>query len=180
MFPYVLALLIIIAGFASAAVGENPLLDPLGGDWQIGHKQARGGTSIIEFVHAGESVQNWTELATLLSMDEGKGMNLDEYVARVRAQMQTRCPRGPSVRVLSKKSVSGLPARLIAVECRAYANGSPESFVQMAVAGRQALYSLQLARKVGRLDAPTVTRFSAFVGKLKICDDTVASRPCTR
>lgn len=180
MRAFLFFLLAVSSGVASAATGENPLLDPLGGDWKIGYQKARGGRAIVEFVHAGESVQSWTEMATLLSMDDGKGMDLDDYVARIRAQMNKSCVKGPSIKVLGRKPVSGLPARLISVECRGFANGAQESFVQLAVSGRQALYTLQLARKVGRLDPPTTAKLAAFVGKLKICDDAVASRPCTR
>ena len=180
---HILAVLTVLTTLVSAgqpkALGENPLLEPLGGNWEIGYQQRRGGTTIIEFVHAGETVRNWTELATLLSLDEGKGMDIDAYVERVRASLKARCPGGPSVKVLSKRRVSDLPARLLVVECRAYASGAPESFVQMAVSGRQALYSFQLARRVPRLDAKLQSQFSAFVGKLKICDDAVAARPCT-
>ena len=163
---------------AAGTANENIMLDPLGGNWQVGFQQKRGGTAIIEFVHAGESVHDWTEMATLLGIDQGKGMDIDTYIDRVRSSLKQRCSRGPNVKILSKTPVSGLPARMIVVECQAYASGKAESYVQMAVAGRQALYSFQLARKVPRLDAETSSRFARFVRKLKICDDADPARPC--
>lgn len=174
-------LAVLLAGSARSGVepvGENIILDSLGEDWKVGFQRTRSNVSITEFVRGKETVHDWSQLVTLTVVDGTRDADLDKYTRNLRASLRQRCAVGGRVRTVGSERVSGLPARVLVVECSAYPGGKPESHVQLNVAGREALYIFQRAAKVGRLDEKTVRAWGRFLRKLRVCDTRDPARPC--
>jgi len=161
--------------------GENVFINwPDEEGWRLGHKQDAGNIAVAEFVRGKETVENWTELGTMVFVRNLPNVDLDAYLTTIDEESKALCKE---VRFVIRSGypmvVDGRPARIFVVRCKELPNGTSETQVQLIIAGRQAFYNLQRTKRDFNLDEETVRKWSAFLKTVRVCDTRDPDQPCS-
>lgn len=143
----------------------------------VAFEQRAGGSTIVERIPPGETVERWTRMATnqrfagLMS-----GATLANWRDNFANQLRGGCPGATmSERQLT---VSGRPALELRVDCPLNpATRLPETFFLRAIAGRSDLHVAQIAFR-HRPSAAEVTYAQTHLATVAYCETAGASRAC--
>lgn len=109
------------------------------------HEQANLNQSIREEVPKGQTAQRWSKMVTTQWFRKlTERLTPVEYADKMIASLPKSCPGATASPVQSLK-VTGFKAARFKVVCPSTANGMPESFFLLAVAGDDDMYVKQVA-----------------------------------
>jgi hypothetical protein len=102
MRPAICCAILIMSGCVSTAIEGIATPGKMEG-WKVGsaHDSGRGKGTIVEFVPATESINNWQHLATIQFM-EGVNLAPDAAMLQLENSMKIRCPDHTEWRVISE------------------------------------------------------------------------------
>jgi hypothetical protein len=180
-------------GIASLPQGEFLFATPPAG-WLVGYRGRQGNASIVEYVPAGQTVQNWTEMVTV-QVWHGPQPSLDpkEFVLRIAGRFQRVC-KTLQVAPPSVRQISGYDNASLALECRdpdrtqapaQVLSKSIEFLAVRAVRGRDGFYVIQRAwhSDTEQADAPmkseaTLKEWRAYLSQAEVCDTRDPALDC--
>lgn len=145
----------------------------------VAFEHHRGGSTIVERVAPGESVENWTMMVTnqrFAGLIAG-GATIDDWLANFRAGLSGACP-GFREHPMRRIVVSGRPAIELRLDCPLNpATNLPETFFWRVIAGRADLHVTQMAfrRVPSARDEETA---QAFLAGVSLCTRADQSALC--
>jgi hypothetical protein len=181
-------------GIASLPQGEFLFATPPAG-WVVGYHARQGNASIVEYVPAGQTVQNWTEMVTV-QVWHGPQPSLDpkEFVLRIAGRFQRVC-KTLQVSPPSVRQISGYDNASLALECRdpdrsqapaQVLSKSIEFLAVRAIRGRDGFYVIQRAwhGDTEQPDAPmkseaTLNEWRRYLSQVEVCDTRDPALDCS-
>ncbi|MDR2240998.1 MAG: hypothetical protein LBE33_11210 [Zoogloeaceae bacterium] len=92
----IIRIIFLLSLFCAEAVMADPpsyaIKFPNQQNWKIGYEQKRGKSFIQEFVKNDESVQSWSEIMTIIYMEQPVRMNVETAVMRTIDGFEKGCP----------------------------------------------------------------------------------------
>ena len=183
LLPALLALVFAVPA-AAALQGENLLVPPLVG-WQQAYKAAGNGKNMVEYVPAGETADNWTEMATIEVFLDSGGYDPAVLEQKVVEGFRLNCA-GLHVDDLGGGMASKLPAKRWLTYCsKVKGLGVGEITYFEAISGKTNFYLIQRSWRGAPFDlaSPPVTQtkvkeWEQYMNGLAVCDSRDPARPC--
>ncbi len=164
------------AGQAQQLKNENLLVGMPQG-FKLGFKDSKNGMNMQEFIPAGETVQNWTEMVTVQVFLSRKDLQPAPFLGAMQQQWAGAC-KGSSATPVSTGKVNGYDAASILLRCPLLAStGKPETTMLTAIKGNDSFYVVQRAVR----SVPTPAQFETmkkYIESVSVCDSRLPSRPC--
>jgi hypothetical protein len=163
---------------AAALVNENLLTTPPAG-YHVGFSNKTADGLITEWVPAGETVENWTEMVTVQVFYHLHG-SPESFMSNLETRWLRSCPGAGPAQPIANAVENGYPTLVWLLSCpQNPANGKMEITWFKAVQGNDSFYLVQKAFKF----APSKEQIGRWVGYLKavrVCDSRLADRACPR
>jgi hypothetical protein len=180
------ALLTLICSVSAAAAlqGENLLVPPLAG-WQEAYKASGNGKNMVEYVPLGQSIDNWTEMATIEVFIGRGGYDPSTLQQKVAEGFRLNCD-ALHVDDLGGGLTSTLPAKRWVVSCsKVKETGLGEITYFEAISGKNNFYLVQRIWRGPAFDLahapvpPTkIKEWEQYMNGLAVCDSRDPARPC--
>ena len=149
-----IAVLAGLAVFSTSAAGatEGLVLNwPDEEGWKVANRQENKQVQMVEIVRGGETLENWTQLGTMIW---NKGVvlpSIDKAYSVYADKLKASCPDARFNTALVENDVP-FPRMIFSVECpKTPKDGHPESTVWLIVQGKQSLYVVHRATKSAAL-----------------------------
>jgi len=183
LLPALLALMFAVPA-AAALQGENLLVPPLAG-WQQAYKAAGNGKNMVEYVPAGETADNWTEMATIEVFLDSGGYDPAVLEQKVVEGFRLNC-EALHVDDLGGGMASKLPAKRWLTYCsKVKGLGVGEITYFEAISGKTNFYLIQRSWRGAPFDiaSPPITQtkvkeWEQYMNGLAVCDSRDPTRPC--
>ena len=159
---------------AAEWVAQGPLPDLV-----VAFEQRDRGSTIVERIPPGETVQQWSVMATNQRFAGliGRGASLDDWLGNFLGGLDAGCP-GFRAATPRRFTVSGRPALELRLDCpRNPATNLPETFFLRAIAGRADLHVAQVAFRRRPTEAD-VAYAQTHLASVAYCQRNGASPAC--
>src|SRR5271157_5725092 len=157
-------------------VNENLLVAAPAG-YEVGFRNKKKESSITEWVPAGETVDNWTEMVTVQVFYDLK-VPPEAFMRDLEKRWRGACPGAGEAQTIADGVEHGYPARVWLLDCpRNPDTGKREITWFKAIEGNDSFYVVQKAFKF----MPTkeqIVRWVGYLRNVKVCDSRVADRAC--
>jgi hypothetical protein len=173
----VAAVLCLLASPGQAQLkGENLLVAPPAG-FEVGYKGTNNGVNLMEWVPAGETVQNWSEMVTVQIFVRRADLDPAQFLGRLQQQWLAACPGSKPASVLSGKA-NGYSASTMMLHCPLLAaTGKPETTMFRAIQGSDSFYVVQRAVR-SAASAAEVEKMKKYLGEVSVCEAGSPQHPC--
>jgi hypothetical protein len=148
-------------------------------DLVVGYRHEQGGSLIEERIPPGETVQDWSRMATTqrFAGTVARGITLETWAGGFFDDLRTGCPgyRGGEPRYFE---ADGRRTVTFRVDCpRNPATGKPETFLLRAIAGSADLHVVQMAYR--RVPSPAEAQAAQHhLDSVRLCDHSSADPRC--
>jgi hypothetical protein len=171
----VLAFLLVCPA-AAELVNEN-LLTTMPSGYEVGFRDQNNNSQINEWVPAGETVENWTEMVTVQVFHNLK-VPPETFMRDLEKRWISACPDADKAQTIARGLENGYPTLVWLLNCPLNpATGKPEVTWFKALQGNDSFYVVQKAFKF----APPKEQIGRWVGYLKavrVCDSRLPDRAC--
>jgi hypothetical protein len=156
--------------------GENLLVIPPAG-FKVGYRGTNNGINMVEWVPAGETVQNWSEMVTVQIFNKRADLDPAQFLGRLQQQWLAACKGSKPASVLTGKA-NGYTASMMMLHCPLLAaTGKPETTMFRAIKGNDSFYVVQRAvRAVASPDQ--VEKMKQYLGEVSVCEAGSPRHPC--
>jgi hypothetical protein len=175
------AALIIISSPAAVATGqslidaENLLISPPK-DFNIGYQATRDKRQITEWVPAGETVEDWTQMLTV-KIFRGATVDAASFLQDVGKRYVNDCP-GTTARGVFTGQTNGYVVSMLLLKCPKNPHtDKPETTAFRVIRGKDALYSVQRAWRSVPSDQDVDDVMHALA-KVTVCDTRTSEHVC--
>jgi tetratricopeptide (TPR) repeat protein len=148
---------------------ESLMLDwPDAENWKVGSQQENDKMTLVELIHANETLENWTEIGTMTSIKGAKNVGLDKAMNLMYDQSKINSPKA-KLTFIEKDENAEFPWIIFTIECPNFKNDkTPESQLWYIVQGETALYTNFRAVKKAEISPDLKTRWIAFFKTAKV------------
>ena len=162
--------------FAQGLEAENLLVGMPEG-FEVGYEASQDGAEIHELIPAGESVEDWSQMATIQIYHGLVDLPGDRFASEMATGWQAAC-EGSTVTKLTEGDINGFPFVLWSFVCPLNPQtGKPETMYFKGITGSDAFYSVQYAyREVQNNDLETVAL--TYLVAASACDTRKPERAC--
>jgi hypothetical protein len=162
---------------AHALENEN-LLVSLPKGFKVGFQNRSARAMISEMVPEGQTVENWTEMVTVLIFFNLRDVSPAQYRARIEKLWAESCPGSTFATV--KEGIENLyPTQTWTQKCPVNKQtGKPELTWFKGAQGNDSFYLVQKAYKF-EPSAEQVAAWASFLDEVKVCDTCSPTQPCT-
>ncbi len=174
-----LALLLCAAAAVAAGQtlthGENlAFLAPQ--DFTVGYTSSHDNAVMTEYVPAGETVEDWTQLATVI-IYHGATADPATFLQGRAARYQGLCP-GTTAKGIFTGQSNGYVVSMLLLRCpHNPRTGKPETTAFRVIKGRDALYCVEHAWRAAAADAQVESAMHALATVI-VCDSRAPEHPC--
>ena len=173
------AVAVMLALSAAATLINENLITTMPPGYQVGFQDKNGQRQIVEWVPAGETVDNWSEMVTV-QIFHGLKVMPDAFMRDLEKRWVASCPGAVPAHTIANVVENGYPSLVWLLDCpKNPATGKPEITWFKAVQGNDSFYVVQKAFKF----APSKEQVTQWVGYLKaahVCDSRLPDRPCPK
>ncbi len=164
---------------AGAQLQDENLLVSLPQGFKVGTNQSRAGLIMQEWVPAGETVQNWTEMVTVQIFQKRPDIDPAQFLGLMEKQWAGAC-KGSSATPVSVSKVNGYTAATILLRCPLLAQtGKPETTMFRAIKGNDSFYLVQRAvRSVP--DEARLQQVRQYLETVSLCDTRRPAHACPK
>ncbi len=164
---------------AGAQLQDENLLVSLPQGFKVGTNQSRAGLIMQEWVPAGETVQNWTEMVTVQIFQKRPDIDPAQFLGLMEKQWAGAC-KGSSATPVSVSKVNGYTAATILLRCPLLAQtGKPETTMVRAIKGNDSFYLVQRAvRSVP--DEARLQQVRQYLETVSLCDTRRPAHACPK
>ncbi len=137
-------------------------------NWKIGAQQSNDEMSLLELIPASESLENWTELGHMMTLNGMHKTNLD---STMQILFQTAKSQAPDaiLKVYDTNNSDVYPWLIFSIESSAHGYaGEPESQMWLLRQGKDNLYMCFRAVKDGTLPAKLIPKWKSFFQGSKV------------
>jgi hypothetical protein len=185
-FCLIIGLTIMAPALAFAALqGENLLVPPLAG-WSQAYAAAGNGIRLVEYVPQGQTVDSWSQMATIEIFFGHGGMNPRDLELKVVEGFRQNC-EAMHVTDLGTGTSSSLPAARWVTYCSKVKQlGKGEITYFQAISGKEHFYLVQRSWRGAPFDIAKplpisdslLKEWEAYLNQLSVCDSRDPKRPC--
>jgi len=156
--------------------GENLIVTPPAG-FKVGYKGTNNGMNMMEWVPAGETVQNWSEMVTVQIFNKRADLDPAQFLGRLQQQWLTACQGSKPASILTGKA-NGYTASMMMLHCPLLAaTGKPETTMFRAIKGNDSFYVVQRAVRAAA-SADQVEKMKQYLGEVSVCQAGSSQHPC--
>jgi hypothetical protein len=149
--------------------GESLMIEwPKEGKWKVGSSQENEKMHMLEIIHEDESLENWTEMGTMMSL---KAVRIDDIEKVMTLMYQQSKQNAPDAKLtfIEKKDDAKYPWILFSIEAPAFKNNpKPESQIWYCIQGEKTLYNNFIAFKKASISKDEVKKWSKIFKTSKI------------
>jgi hypothetical protein len=184
--PLLIGVTIVAPSLALAGLqGENLLVPPLVG-WVQAYSAAGNGIKLVEYVPAGQTVDAWSQMATVEVFFGRGGMKPRDLEQRVAEGFRENCAAS-HVEDLGAGMSSGLPAARWVTYCSQVKQlGKGEITYFQAISGKDHFYLVQRIWRGTPFDIAKplpipqtlLKEWEAYLDQVSVCDSRDPKRPC--
>jgi hypothetical protein len=155
---------------------ENLLFSPPN-DFKIGFQSQHDNRLMTEWVPAGETVEDWTQMLTV-QVYRGATVDAATFLQGVGKRYMDDCP-GTTAKGIYTGQVNGYVVSMLLLKCPNNAGTSkPETTAFRVIKGKDALYSVQRAWRAVPSDRD-LDDVMHFLAKVTVCDTRAPEHPCS-
>jgi len=123
-------------------LGESLRLDwPKDENWKIGSNQENEQMVMIELIHSDETLENWTEIGSMISIKGAKNIPMDKVMSMMYDQAKENAPKAKLTFIEKDESVE-YPWIIFTIESPSFKNDkTPESQLWYIIQGKASLYT---------------------------------------
>lgn len=123
-------------------IGESLTLDwPDEENWKVGSKQENGQITMVELIPANETLENWTEFGSMMSIKGVQNVPMDKAMNMMYEQAKKQSPEAKLTFIEKDESVK-YPWIIFTIESPSFKNDkTPESQLWYIVQGKISLYT---------------------------------------
>jgi tetratricopeptide (TPR) repeat protein len=143
--------------------GESLVLDwPEGENWKLGNSQENEQMAMLELIHSNETLKNWTEMGTMMSIKGVKNLPMDKAMNLMYEQAKQNSPKA-KLTFLEKDETTEYPWIIFTIESPNFKNDKrPESQLWYVVQGKTSLYTNFRAIKKATIPEDLKEKWIAF------------------
>ena len=143
--------------------GESLMLDwPESENWKLANSQETEQMMMIEIIHSNETLENWTEIGTMMSIKGVTNVPMDKAMGVMFDQAKLKSPNAKLTFIEKDESVL-FPWIIFTIEASSFTSDAiPESQLWYIVQGKQALYTNFRAVKKAVLPQDLKDKWTAF------------------
>jgi tetratricopeptide (TPR) repeat protein len=143
--------------------GESFVLDwPESENWKLGDSQQDDKMSMLELIHTNETLENWTEIGTMISIKGVKNLGMDNAMNLMYEQAEQTAPKA-KLSFIEKDETAEYPWIIFMIEASKFTNDKrPESQLWYIVQGKTSLYTNFRAIKKDTIPEELKTKWIAF------------------
>lgn len=122
--------------------GESLMLDwPDSENWKMGSSQENDQMVMIELIHSNETLDNWTEIGTMMSIKGAKNIPMDKAMNLMYEQSKQNAPNA-KLTFIEKDETVEYPWIIFTIEAPYFKNDkNPESQLWFIIQGKTSLYT---------------------------------------
>jgi tetratricopeptide (TPR) repeat protein len=122
--------------------GESFMLDwPESENWKVGSSQENGKMAMMELIHSDETLENWTEIGSMISIKGVQNLPMDKAMNLMYDQAKAKAPKAV-LSFIEKDETAEFPWILFTIESPSFKNDkTPESQLWYIVQGKTSLYT---------------------------------------
>ncbi|MDI1284092.1 MAG: hypothetical protein PSV46_06835 [Reyranella sp.] len=177
------AVLCLVAALSFAAApsyaqleNENLLVGMPQG-FKVGFQDSRNGMNMQEWVPAGETVQNWTEMITAQIFLQRADLDPVQFLATMAKQWAGAC-QGSKATPAATGKATGYASATMLLRCPLLASsGKPETTMIKAIKGNDSFHVVQRAVRSVPGEAQ-LARTKAYLETVSVCDSRLPAHPC--
>ncbi|RYD81773.1 MAG: tetratricopeptide repeat protein, partial [Sphingobacteriales bacterium] len=110
-------------------------------DWKVGSNQDNDQMTMIELIHKNETLENWSEIGSMISIKGAKDIPMDKAMNMMFEQAKKNSPKA-KLTFIEKDESAEHPWIIFTIEAPNFKNDKrPESQLWYIVQGKQALYT---------------------------------------
>lgn len=143
--------------------GESLVLDwPENENWKLGNSQENEQMAMLELIHTNETLENWTEMGTMMSVKGVKNLPMDKAMNLMYEQAKLNSPKA-KLTFLEKDETAEYPWIIFTIESPSFKNDKrPESQLWYVVQGKTSLYTNFRAIKKATIPTDLKEKWIAF------------------
>lgn len=172
-------------GVSAAMQGENLLVPPMPAGWVKAYDAQGNGITMVEYVPAGQTIDNWSEMITIEVFHDRGGTSPAALQQTVSDGFRVNC-EALHVDGLGTGTTSGLAAGRWIVYCsKVKETGKGEITYFQAISGRQNFFLVQRTLRIPPFDPARppfdqarLAEWQGFFDQVGVCDSADAKRPC--
>jgi len=166
-----------LSGEVAAQLKDENFLVSMPQGFKVATNQTRGGVVFQEWIPAGETFPNWSEMVVMQIMHGRGDADGGHYLGEIRAGWLRACPETKPNNVMPGK-INGYPIWSMILQCpRLSATGKPETTLFRSFRGRDSFYSVQRTSR-SMPDAAQFGRLQAYIDSVTVCDTRTPDHPC--
>lgn len=143
--------------------GESLMLDwPENENWKVGSNQENEQMAMLELIHSNETIENWTEIGTMMSIKGAKNISMDKAMNLMFDQSKQNSPKA-KLTFIEKDETVEYPWIIFTIESPNFKNDkTPESQLWYVVQGKTSLYTNFRAVKQATIPADLKEKWIKF------------------
>jgi tetratricopeptide (TPR) repeat protein len=149
--------------------GESLMLYwPENENWKIGNTQDNEKMSLLELIHTNETLEEWTEFGSMMSLKGATGLDIDTAMNIMFEQSRKNAPES-KLTFIEKDESAEYPWILFTIESPRFKNDSrPESQLWYIIQGKTSLYVNFRAVRQAKISTELKEKWSKFFKAGKI------------
>lgn len=144
-------------------LGESLMLDwPEEENWKVGSSQENEQMAMLELIHSDETLENWTEIGSMISIKGAKEIPMDKAMNMMFDQAKQNSPKAKLTFIEKDESVE-YPWIIFTIESPSFKNNkTPESQLWYIIQGKTSLYTNFRAVKQARVPSDLKEKWIKF------------------
>lgn len=131
-------------------------------NWKIGNSQENAQMAVLELVHSDETLEDWTEIGTMMSIKGAKNIPMDEAMKMMYQQSLKNAPKSKLTFIEKDESVE-FPWIIFTIESPRFKDDkTPESQLWYIVQGKTSLYTNFRAIKEKKIPEALKQKWTSF------------------
>jgi hypothetical protein len=168
-----------VGSAARAQLQDENLLVTMPGGFKVGMNESRKGLIMQEWVPAGETVQNWTEMVTVQIFLNRADIDPTQFLGLMEKQWAGAC-KGSTASPPTVGKVNGYAAAMSLLRCPLLAQtGKPETTMFRAIKGNDSFYLVQRAVRAVP-DEARLQQMRRYLETVSLCDSRRPARSCPK
>lgn len=137
-------------------------------NWKVGSEQENEQMTMVEMIHSDETLENWTELGTMISVKGIKNVPVEKAMNMTFEQSKQNAPKA-TLTLIEKDETSEFHWIIFTIESPSFKNDTtPESQVWYIVQGKSNLYTNCIAVKKAKIPEDLKEKWVKFLKTSKV------------
>lgn len=139
-------------------------------NWKVGSEQESGEITLVEYIHADESLEDWTEFGSMMTVKGAKNVPMDKAMNMMIEQAKKMAPKA-KLTFIEKDESAEYPWIIFIIESPEYnIDNTPESQLWYVVQGKTSLFMNFRAIKEAKIPTELQEKWIQFFKTARVVD----------